>query len=415
MRLKTLMVLFSLSAGVTAAQTALPLESVAVEGSKIPEPVILQIAGLHLASPIDKAKVEDACKKLQDSGLFSSITYRAAAGPKHGYAVTLVLADQAPLIATVIDVPGIDEEEAWRWLAAKFGTFDHQVPQVDAGQQFLARSLEQHLAGGLHGQSLAVRLNADLATGHTSLSFEPSLLPRIQSVTFTGNEMVSSAELSSALSKIVAQEGYTDRRFAGFVELNLRPVYEERGLYRVQFKRGNAQRLQAGISVNVAIQEGAPYQLGEVQLVGDNLPVENMLAAAKLAAGKLANWKEIQKGIWEMERVVRRTGYIDTVSVPARVYDDPGHILNLRIRVIKGPLHHFGELQIMGLSPELQEKARRTWRPKPGDPYDYSYPNEFFQAFSRAVDFRGFQKYNVQTRPGAGDHVININLVFEPR
>ena len=55
------------------------------------------------------------------------------------------------------------------------------------------------------------------------------------------------------------------------------------------------------------------------------------------------------------------------------------------------------------------------WRPKPGDPYDYGYPNEFFQAFSRIVDFRNFRKYDGVAQKGTGDHVVDINLVFEAR
>jgi hypothetical protein len=43
----------------------------------------------------------------------------------------------------------------------------------------------------------------------------------------------------------------------------------------------------------VAITEGEPYQLGTVELIGDDLPVDAMLSAAKLRTGKLANWKQI--------------------------------------------------------------------------------------------------------------------------
>lgn len=48
----------------------------AIEGSEIPKPVIAEIAGLRIASPIDKARIEQACQNLQDSGLFASISYQ---------------------------------------------------------------------------------------------------------------------------------------------------------------------------------------------------------------------------------------------------------------------------------------------------------------------------------------------------
>jgi outer membrane translocation and assembly module TamA len=331
------------------------------------------------------------------------------------YALTLILTDQAPLSDAAIDVPGADKNEAWQWLVSKFRRFDHQVPQVDAAQKYLARQIEQHLAGCLRGQPLTVRLGTDLKTGKLTLSFQPEVLPRIQSVAFTGNQAVISAELGSMLNRVVANEEYTNRKFTAAVEMNLRPVYEARGLYRVRFAPGGPQWTNAGVSLSVAVTEGEPYQLGKVELIGENLPVDAILSAAKLPVGKLANWEQIQGGIWEMEKVVKRTGFFEAVASPERAFDDAAHALDLRIRIAKGPLYHFGEVHIKGLSPDMQEQARRIWRPKPGDPYDYAYPNELFPVFYRIVDFRNFRKYDAMAQKGTGDHVMDINLVFEAR
>jgi outer membrane protein assembly factor BamA len=416
MRLPTLLLLLLLGAGSAASQNAaFPLESVTIEGSSIPQSQILDITGLRIASPIDKAGMEKACQALQESGLFASVTYRYAPGPKKGYALTLILADQTLLSAAAIDVPGVDEDEVWKWLVAKFNRFDRQVPQPGAAQEYLAGQIEQHLASHMRGRHLTVRMETDLGSRKVTLSFQPEVLPRVQSVSFTGNQAVTSAELGMVLNPIVVNGEYTDRRFAQAVELNLRDVYEQHGLYRVRLAPGRPEWTDPGVSVSVAITEGAPYQLGKVELIGENLPVDGMLAAARLPNGKLANWKQIQEGIREMEKVVKRTGFFQASASPDRDYDDTAHMLNLRIRVAKGPLYRFGEVRITGLSPELQERARRMWRPRPGDPYDYAYPSEFFQAFSHIVDFRNFRKFNAVAQKGTGDRVMDINLVFETR
>jgi outer membrane protein assembly factor BamA len=416
MRLQLFLPLLALLAIPAATQTAVfPLESVGIEGSSIPQSVILDMAGLKVGVPIDKAGIEQACKGLQESGLFASISYRYAPGPQKGYALTLILADQAPLAAATIDVPGGDEIETWKWLTAKFHRFDHEVPQVDAAHKYLAAQIEQHLGSRMRGQRLTVRMESDLKTRKLTLSFQPEVLPRVQSVTFTGNQAVTSAELSSVLNGIVANQEYTDRKFAAALELNLRPVYEQHGYHRVAFASANTQLTESGVSVNVVVTEGAALQLGKVELIGENLPVDAMLSSAKLPKGKLANWKQIQEGIWEMEKVLKRAGFFETTASPDRAYDDNTHALDLRIPISRGPLYHFGQLRISGLSPELQERARQMWRPKSGDPYDYSYTNEFFQTFSRVVDFRNLRKYDAVVQKGVGDHVMDINLVFESR
>jgi outer membrane translocation and assembly module TamA len=416
MRLQTLFLLLVLCAGPAISQNAaFPLESVAIDGSAVPQPVIMEIAGLRLTAPIDKAGIEQACKRLEDSGIFASASYRYAPGPQKGYAVTLSLSDRTPLSGATIDVPGVDEDEAWQWLSARFRRFDRQVPQVDAAQEYLAGEIEQHLGSRMRGQHLTVRMAADLKTGESTVSFQPEVLPRVQSVAFTGNQAVASSELELVLNKIVANTEYTDRKFAAAIDLNLRPVYEEHGFYRVRFAPSSPQWTDAGVSLTVAITEGERYQLGNVEIAGDDLPIDAMVSAAKFPKGKLANWKQIQGGIWEMERVVKQTGFFEATASPDRSYDDVAHRLDVRIQMNKGPLYHYGAVRITGLSPDLERRARQLWRPKAGDPYDYSYPNDFFQAFSRTVDLRSFRKLNAVTQKGTGDHVVDINLVFESR
>jgi len=396
---------------------AFPLESVAIEGSRIPQPVILEVAGLRIGASVDKAGIEAACRRLQESGLFASISYRYAPGPQKGFAVTLVLADQSPLVAATIDVPGVDEKEAWQWLSARFMRFDRQVPAVDPAQRFLAGEIERHLGSRLRGQHLVVRMETDLKMREVMVSFQPEVLPSVRSVAFSGNQAVASGKLESALINAVGNPGfgYTERKFAEAVEVNLRPVYEEFGYYRVGFAPSEPRWMESGVALNVAITEGSAYQLGKVEIAGEELPLEAMASAAKFPKGKIANWKKIQEGIWEMEKVVKRRGFYEASSIPERSYDDAGRVLDLRVRVEKGPLYHLGEVRITGLSLDLEGKARRVWKPKTGDPFDFAYPNDFFQAFSRTVDFGSFRKYDAVMQEGAGNHVIDINLVFEPR
>jgi len=61
-----LSLLFALySVPIAAQNTPFPLESVKIEGSAILQPIILDIAGLHMKAPIDDASMQQACQKLQ--------------------------------------------------------------------------------------------------------------------------------------------------------------------------------------------------------------------------------------------------------------------------------------------------------------------------------------------------------------
>jgi outer membrane protein assembly factor BamA len=199
-------------------------------------------------------------------------------------------------------------------------------------------------------------------------------------------------------------------------------------MYRVRFPN-IAAHLESDWSVSVltTVEEGAKYVLGDIQLVGDQLPVDAMLKAAKFRKGDPANWSEIQNSLWELEKPVKRLGYLNASAKPQRILrdnqrDNPRdnqrddqRVLDLRISMNLGPLYKFGQLQITGLTPNLEAQARKIWSLKTGDPFDYDYPKDFFRDFFRSVDSQQFNKFNVKMQKGAGENVMDFSLAFEPR
>ncbi len=143
--------------------------------------------------------------------------------------------------------------------------------------------------------------------------------------------------------------------------------------------------------------------------------MDAMLKAAKFRKGEVANWTEIQNSIWELEKPVKRIGYLNAAASPQRILHDDTSVLDLKISVFLGPLFRFGQLQVAGLTPNLEAQARKIWTLKAGDPFDYDYPKDFFRAFFASVDSRQFNKYGLKMQKGAGENVMDFALVFEPR
>jgi outer membrane protein assembly factor BamA len=377
----------------------------------------MEMAGLHIGSPVDQAAFETASQKLSESGLFESVNYRYAQGPKRGYALTLALADFKSLSDATIDVPGVNEDDIWRWLATRYPSLNHKVANNSAAQNFLGARIEEHLGAELEGHHVTGKQESDIMHGgKTTISFQPDPLPRIASMSFMGDSELTSAQLEALIPKDVREQGYTDRSFRNAVELNLRRAYEDRGMYRVRFPSITAQR-QPGwsVSVTTSVEEGAKFTLGDVQVVGDKLPIDAMLKAAKFRKGELANWTEIQTSIWELEKPVRRLGYLHAAAKPERIFHDEQHVLDLKLSMNLGPFYKFGRLQITGLTPDLEAQARKIWSLTPGDPFDYDYPKDFVQAFFRSVDSRQFKKFDVKMQAGSSENVMDFALVFEPR
>jgi outer membrane translocation and assembly module TamA len=199
------------------------------------------------------------------------------------------------------------------------------------------------------------------------------------------------------------------------VEQNLRMAYEQHGMFKAQFPSIQAQAVNpAAVTVATTIVEGPQYKLANVEFIGENLPTDAMLIAGQFKKGEVANWSEIQQGIWRTELPVKRMGYTDAVSQSERVLDDANQTLAVKISFRKGPLYHFGQVTFVGLSPDIEAKARKVWKMESGDPYDLIYPNDFLRAFSKVADLRSF-KLREKAEAGPGDHVKNVTLMFESK
>ena len=399
------------------AQTArVPLESVAIEDTAVKQPIILEIASLKIGTPIDKAGIEAAAAKLEQSGLFQSINYGFRPGPKNGYAVTFTLADQTALTTSSIDIPGADDSELWAWIASRYPTLNRKAPGNDAGQEFIAKRIEEHLGSRLEGRHIVARLESDLQR-RPLVSFQPETLAHLSAMEFSGNGEFNSEALTKILKPVFADHGYTDRAFAEIVELNLRRAYEEHGMYRVRFPSVKGRAISPSeITASVVIEEGPKFTLGDVTFVGDNLPLDAISKVAHFPKGQVANWTQIQDAIWASEKPVKRTGYMNAAAQPERLLKDgPPAVLDVRIAYRLGPLHHFGVLKISGLDPASEARARKLWQMNTGDPYDFMYTTDFFKELYKTIDSRRFKKVNASTSKGTGDHVTDVTLVFEAK
>src|SRR5579884_721357 len=182
--------LIALGSVLAAQSTVFPLESVSVEGTSLSQAVVLELTGLKIGSPVDPSAMQAACKKLEETGLFDFIDFQYAPGPRKGYALTLALSDQAALADAIIDIPGVDASEAWKWLAGRFPPFNRKVPAGEVGQQFLAREIEQHLGGKQH---IIPAMETEFVPHQRLIvSFQPETLPAVASMSFTGNRELTS-------------------------------------------------------------------------------------------------------------------------------------------------------------------------------------------------------------------------------
>ncbi len=404
-----------LVASIAAAQ-ALPVAGVRVAGNqRLPAAAIVRATGVRQGQAASRENLDAAVRSLFDTGLFTSVNYRYEQVPGSDpatYTVTFqVLEDRADTDVR-IEIAGVDEASVWKDLAFSDPLVTRRMPHNDRAGEFYCRAVERALERTNRHEKIVVASSVDLATRRMETTLVPANPPRVTDVRFQGTHTLPAAALRDAIARIVIDNRYSEREFRQVLDLNVRPLYEERGYLKVEFPAIRLTPATGDLAVDVQVVEGNPWTLGTVALVGDHLPEEAMRKASALWDVHTANWKLILDGVARMQKVLRREGYLGVTSKPVRLFRDDGRTVDLRIEVTKGQQFVLGALSIAGLSDRDRTRAEKLFRIKPGEPLDQPYLEDYVK---QCLDFLGTSVKSFDSKLSLrGDtNLVDLTLTFK--
>ncbi len=404
---------FCLCAVIARAQQ-LPLNTIATEGSSYPRAAVLKWSGLKIGQLADETVIAEACKRLQETGLFKSAEYRYSFKPeKTGYDLVLHLQDDPQSIGAEIDIPEVDDAAVWEWLRRDLPVKDRRVPGNEAALAFYSHAIEEYLAANGKKQEIATRMSGSLGSASSmTVLFQPKILPKIGWVKFEGVNEVRAAILLQRISPMALQAEYSRYRFRQLLEQNVRRFYEQYGFLKVGFKVKTEVVSSGWVAVTTVVGEGLAYRLARVRIDGSGIPVEDLLKAGKFKIGELADWNGITDSIAAMESPLRRDGYLKVQSRPERILHDDKGTVDLFIHVDKGNQFFFGLLRIAGLDPNAEKLARDQWKLSAGQPMNEQYPSEFVNSLHELREFPRGKTSDTQMKKGASDRVVDVAITF---
>ncbi len=394
-----------------------PLYEVRVVGNeRLSAADIVAASGLRTGQSVTRDDFDAANRKLFETGFFASVNYRYDAKTRAnvvGFSLTLQVVEEPAETQVIVDIPGVDDATLWRDLAATSPFARPQMPQNEHAAAYYQQAIETWLRQNKRQDQIVMKDETDLSRGTMAVVFVPANLPKIGEVVFSGNAALDNVTLERAIVKVAPGADYTDRLFRRMLELNVRPLYEEKGHLSVSFPHVTiADPAAATSTVNVEINEGPAWTLGKVELAGPGLPVDEMRAAARFPEGRLANWKQILASIESMELVLKRKGYLNVSSKPVRSFHENGNVVDLTVQVRKGVQFLFAGLQISGFGPELEQKARKLWKLREGDPMDVPYVNEYIRGMLDALHIQVRSISNsLHVRPGT--NLVDVVMAFQ--
>ena len=377
--------------GCSPALAQRPIVELRVAGNdRIKAGAVIAASGLHLKQVVARKDLDTAAQRLFDTGFFSMVNYRydpKQAGGESGFSVTLEVTEEKARTPVVLDIPGILESQLWAELLAGDGLAGKYIPDNDRATAYFTHAIEAVLRKANRQDEIVMKNEGDLHSNQRLEVFHPARLPKVAAIQFEGNAAISTEALQAAMSKAAIWQDYTERDFRKKLELNLRPLYEQKGYLTVAFPRVKVAASGADAEVTAEVNEGPVWKLGKVDLRGEGIAAPELLAAGGFASGDTANWKEFLSAVSRMERELKRDGYIAVASKPARGFRDDGRTVDVAIDVKKGKQFYFGELHVKGLDEAAEKQVMGLWTLPSGAPMNQPYIGEYVRA--AALTLRG--------------------------
>jgi outer membrane translocation and assembly module TamA len=397
-----------------SAQSGYPVETIEFTGAEYPREVLRGAAGLRAPMPFSEAALRDAAQRLQSTGFFRSVQFHYQPAPdKKGYAVRFDLTADKDSLPARIDLPGIDGDAAWDAITAADPLLTRQVPSNDTAQNRYIQAIEAYVAQHGPPQKIAARVNgSEIGSLHSTLVFEPEDLPIIAAVRFTDTYVLKAADVETVLEPVAAGMGYTEGGFRQLIDLNVRSLYEQQGFLGVVFDHIKLRQDDAGhVTVITHVVDGRAYSLGTVTLDGPGLPEAEMRKAAGFHVGERANWTEFLAGVSEMDRVLKRQGYVREKSRVERILNSRAGTVDVVVHVAPGLQYRLGKLELTGLPDDIRDEAEGMWTLRAGQPLDAEYPNEFLRAAFKQLHLAA-KSFSTAFRPGDSDQVLDVVIAF---
>jgi len=396
---------------IALGQDAFPIASIEVRGNgRFSTEAVVRASGLSIGERVTPDEIEAACNRLIGTGLILGARYQFKPAPgKQAFAVTLEIQEADDLYDIRIDVPGVEEAAAWKWLEENDGLALSRGPTTSVALDYYKAAIERFLHENGRPVEVASSLRSDFRTGSVYAIFRPTVLETIREVKFEGASGIPVSALDKAIAPAIGSD-YTEQDFRELLEFNVRPVYEDAAYYRVSFPKVT---MENG-TVTVMVSEGPVFRLGAAQIAGERPPVPEQKLAKMfgIAPGQPAGWFAISSAANEMASAIRRLGYLDADCVPERELDASSQRVDIYFIIRAGQQYMMGNLGLEGLDAASEARARSLWQLRSGAPLDMEYVDRFERAIMRDGRVR-FKRVRLHLNRRPGSNVADMLFAFE--
>lgn len=402
------------SAGLAQAQNFV-FNRFQVEGNaRIQSSTVLSYAGIEPGTSISAGQLNDAYRRVVDSGIFETVEF---------------VPQGSTLLIRVVEHPTInrisfegnrrlkDDDLATLINSSSRRVFDPQLAEADA--DIIAEAYSQT---GRVGAVVTPRI-IRRSDNRVDLVFEISegSTVEIERISFVGNRSFTDRRLRGVLETKQANilrtflKGDTlvqDR--IKFDEQLLTDFYLSRGYVDFKVLSTNVEfsRERDAFFLVMNVQEGQQFKFGSISTVSEMPGVDaaEYQKALKIHPGVVYSPTLIESSIARQERLAVQNG-VDFLRVDPRITrNDADQTLDVQFALVKGPRVFIERIDIEGNTTTLDRVIRQRFRIAEGDPFN---PREVREAAERIRALGFFSDAQVNTREGSSPDRVIVDVDVE--
>ncbi|WP_322994955.1 outer membrane protein assembly factor BamA [Castellaniella sp.] len=410
-----------LAPAMAAAFTPFVVQDIQVQGVERVDPgTIFTYLPVKVGQTFTEAEAATAIQKLYSTGFFSDVKIDARGN------VLVVSVAERPTIAA-ITFNGMREFDA--------KALTKSLAQVGFGQgrvfdqAMLDRAVfelkQQYLAKGKYG----VQVNpviTPLPRNRVGVSFDifEGGVATIERIDFIGNKAFSAGTLEDQMELTTGgmmtwytgTDKYSREKLEGDVE-RIRSYYLNNGYleFSMEPPQVTISPDRKHIYLTFSLHEGEPYTLGQVDLAGDLLGLQdNLQPLLTIKEGEVFSAEKTNAVAKSINDYLGSLGYAFANVNPSPSLDRDTHVAQLTFYVDPGRRVYVRRINVGGNTRTRDEVVRREMRQQEAAWYDSSS----IQASKERIDRLGyFSELDVKTDPipGSPDEVdVNINVKEKP-
>lgn len=379
---------------------------------RVEKETALSYAGISTNKPVSTEELNEALKRLYDTGLFSDISFDTKGN-------TLVINVKENPVIGVMAFDGNDKIDD-KILESEVQSAPRSVFSKAKVQQDVQRILDVYKRAGRYGVSVEPKI-IKKSENRVDLIFEIEEGPeaKIDTINFIGNKHYTGKDLQSEIMskesrwyRLFSSAENFDREKMNYDQELLRRFYNRHGYadFAVVSAIAELSRDKTSFILTFTIDEGKRYTINDIQ-IKSTVPDIDANQSYKYVTFKTGNWynsDEIEKTVNALTEELSRKGFVFVEVVPNIYKDRETGKLSVVFDIKENAKVFVNRINITGNTRTLDEVIRREFRISEGNVFNVAKIRESRRNVER---LNYFSKVDIDTERVDYDKAdINVNV-----